>query len=154
MLKKINLGAPSLKGKGAQGLAGSGFEDSAAYPMKVVITNHMPSDISLPEVNGLFLRNVCNSKGLNRATVEIESADQLKRLVSSIEQIAELSGYETAMTIEEVVAAKPLEVIRQKLSDETLPASIPAQPPIADNPENPQAGNSGKKGHKPNKRGQ
>lgn len=128
MNKKITLGAPSLIGKGANDLAANGFS-GAVYPMKAVITNHMPRDISLPEIKGLFLRNVCNSEGLNRATVEITNETQLKRVISDVEQIAELNGYKKALTIEDC------SVVQQDAASE----NEQAQP---DDTVNPDAGDS------------
>lgn len=118
MNKKITLGAPSLIGKGANDLAANGFS-GAVYPMKAVITNHMPRDISLPEIKGLFLRNVCNSEGLNRATVEITNETQLKRVISDVEQIAELNGYKKALTIEDCSAVQQEE--RADINEQSQP---------------------------------
>lgn len=100
MTRKILLGAPSLVGKDANDLGKDGFAN-AVYPIKMKITNHMPRDIALPEVRGLFLRSVFYP-GDNQKIVEITTEDQMKRMISSVEQICELNQYEKALTIEEV----------------------------------------------------
>ena len=101
MARKIELGSPSFMGAAIASIV-SAFAD-AAYPIKVVITNNMPRDISLPDV-GLFLRHVCNPNSENRSEVEIQSINQLLRLESNIGQISFLNDYQyAAMTVEEVV---------------------------------------------------
>lgn len=103
MTIKVELGAPSLTGKDANDLVAKEFA-KVKYPLKVVVTNHMPRDVVFPEVEGLFLTHCANEAGRS-ATVEIASAEQLQRLASSIEQIAELNGYAQAIAIEEVSIA-------------------------------------------------
>jgi len=108
MTRKVELGAPSLTGKDANDLVAKEFADTK-YPLKVVVTNHMPRDVVFPEVDGMFLRHCANEAG-RQMTVEIASDEQFQRLASSVEQIAELNAYELALTIEEFVeevAAKP-----------------------------------------------
>ena len=118
MTSKVELGAPSLTGKDANELVATEFA-YAKYPIKVVVTNLMPRDVVFPEVDGLHLRHVGNEIGRVRV-VEITSADQFHRLASSIEQIAELNGYASAITIEEMVAAP---VVKTKVS-----AAVPKDP--------------------------
>ncbi|MFC4620787.1 HeH/LEM domain-containing protein [Comamonas nitrativorans] len=103
MTRTVELGAPSLTGKDANDLVSEVFAD-AAYPLKVVVQNHMPQDVVFPEVEGLFLRHVANAKD-SQKTVVIADADLFQRLASSVEQIAELSRCELALTISEVAAA-------------------------------------------------
>ena len=54
----------------------------------------------------VFVYDCADEKGRQKE-VEIESEDQFQRLASSVEQIAELNGYELALTIEEVAVAAP-----------------------------------------------
>jgi hypothetical protein len=70
----------------------------------VVVQNHMPQDVVFPEVEGLFLRHVANPKD-SRKTVVIADHDLFQRLASSVEQIAELSRCELALTISEAAEA-------------------------------------------------
>ncbi len=101
MARKIELGSPSFVKVAIASLIGA-FAD-ASYPVKVVITNNMPRDISLPDI-GVFLRHVCNPDGENRREVELQNIDQLQRLASNIGQISMLNDYQyAAMTVEEVV---------------------------------------------------
>ena len=101
MARKIELGSPSFVKVAIASLIGA-FAD-ASYPVKVVITNNMPRDISLPDI-GVFLRHVCNPDGENRSEVELQNIDQLQRLASNIGQISMLNDYQyAAMTVEEVV---------------------------------------------------
>ncbi|WP_292992607.1 hypothetical protein [Nitrosomonas sp.] len=101
MARKIELGSPSFVKVAIASLIGA-FAD-ATYPVKVVITNNMPRDISLPDI-GLFLRHVCNPDGENRREIELQGFDQLQRLASNIGQISMLNDYQyAAMTVEEVV---------------------------------------------------
>ena len=102
MTRKVELGAPSLSGKDANDLVASEFA-AVNYPLKVVVTNHMPRDVVFPEVDGLFLRHCANEAG-RQLMVELASEDQFQRLASSIEQIAELNAYALAITIEEIEA--------------------------------------------------
>lgn len=103
MTRTVELGAPSLTGKDANDLVAEVFAD-AAYPLKVVVQNHMPQDVVFPEVEGLFLRHVANPKDSRKAVV-IADHDLFQRLASSVEQIAELSRCELALTISEAADA-------------------------------------------------
>lgn len=105
MTRKVDLGAPSLTGKDANDLVAKEFA-KIKYPYKVAVTNHMPRNAVFPEVEGLHLRHCADEAG-RQMEVSIESEDQFQRLASSIEQIAELNGYELALTIEEVAVAAP-----------------------------------------------
>ncbi|PIQ55369.1 MAG: hypothetical protein COW02_03425 [Comamonadaceae bacterium CG12_big_fil_rev_8_21_14_0_65_59_15] len=73
----------------------------------MVVTNNMPCNAVFPEVEGLFLSHCANAAGRVKAVV-IESADAFQRLASSIEQIAELNGFASAVTIEEVEVIAPV----------------------------------------------
>ncbi|MDR1936435.1 MAG: hypothetical protein LBS49_12800 [Candidatus Accumulibacter sp.] len=103
MTRTVELGAPSLTGKDANDLVAEVFAD-AAYPLKVVVQNHMPQDVVFPEVEGLFLRHVANRKD-SQKTVLIADHDLFQRLASSVEQIAELNRCELALTLSEVADA-------------------------------------------------
>ena len=105
MTRKVDLGAPSLTGKDANDLVAKEFAKNK-YPFKVAVLNHMPRNVVFPEVEGLHLSHCADEKGRQKE-VEIGSEDQFQRLASSIEQIAELNGYELALTIEEVAVAAP-----------------------------------------------
>ena len=72
MTRTVELGAPSLTGKDANDRVAEVFAD-AAYPLKVVVQNHMPQDVVFPEVEGLFLRHVANPKD-SRKTVVMRAA--------------------------------------------------------------------------------
>ncbi len=101
MARRIELGSPSFVEVAITSLIGA-FAD-ATYPVKVVITNNMPRDISLPDI-GLFLRHVCDPNGENRREVMLRGFDQLQRLASNIGQISMLNDYQYAsMTVEEMV---------------------------------------------------
>jgi len=97
MTHTVTLGAPSLTGEDANLLVSALFAD-AAYPLTVIVQNHMPRDVVFPEVGGLFLRHVANVKD-SQATVTIADHDQFQRLASSVAQIAELNGYAQALTL-------------------------------------------------------
>jgi len=106
MTRKVEIGAPSLTGKGAE-LIAEAFA-GAAYPINVSLTSHLNFDISLPEIDGMpvlcsvFMANM----GLNKRNAKIHNEDQFKRLASSIEQIAELNNLKhPAITIEEIGAS-------------------------------------------------
>lgn len=101
-IRKVQLGAPSLTGKDCNDLVAETFAD-AKYPLNVLVQNHMPRDVVFPEAKGLFLRHVANPKE-SKASVVIDSHDLFQRLASSIEQVAELNGYELALTISESAA--------------------------------------------------
>lgn len=101
MARKIELGSPSFLKVAIVALIEGAFAN-ARFPIKAVITNNMPRDISLPDI-GVFLRHVCNPDGENRREVELQNIDQLQRLASNIGQISMLNDYQyAAMTVEEV----------------------------------------------------
>lgn len=105
MTRKVQLGAPSLTGKDANDVVAEAFAD-ATYPGKFEIVNLMPRNVTFPEVGGLFLRNVASRKPDVKAVVTVLDHDQLQRLASSVEQIAELNKYAVALTIESLDAPK------------------------------------------------
>jgi hypothetical protein len=153
MTRKILLGAPSLVGKEAQDREKNGLAN-ATYPLTVVITNHMPRDIALPEVKDLYLKSVYYSSGSSK-TVVITNEAQLKRLISSVEQISELNGYHKALTIEEVIIESP---IVDKAEEKPVPevTEVPKSPEVPEVPASPAevpSGNLGKKAKTHHKRG-
>src|SRR5258706_1157978 len=111
MTRKVELGVPSLTGKDCNDLVAKEFA-KVKYPLTVTVTNHMPRDAVFPEVDGLHLRHCSNEDGRSK-TVEIHSEDQLQRLASSVEQVAELNGYALALTIEDAAPA-PAKVSKTK----------------------------------------
>ncbi|MBL0011130.1 MAG: hypothetical protein IPP22_09320 [Nitrosomonas sp.] len=60
MGRKIQLGSPSFVKAVLSKCVKEVFGD-AEYPIRAVILNHMPRDITLPEL-GLFLKHVGNSE--------------------------------------------------------------------------------------------
>lgn len=98
MTRKVELGAPSLTGKDANKLVAAEF-GKAKYPLTVTVQNNMPRDVSFPEIN-LFLRH-CAGVLDSAAVVIIKDHDQFQRFASDVEQVAELNGYQVALTIEE-----------------------------------------------------
>ncbi len=133
MTRKMELGAPSLTGKDTNELAAREF-DGAVFPLAVTITNHMPRDIALPEVDGLFLRHCAGREGVCKSVV-LKSAEQLQRLASSVGQIAELNGYARALTIE--TAGE----IKKPVASATPAVSEPPEsPPPIPAPKKPRSG--------------
>ena len=103
MTRKVELGAPSPGGKGANKQVADEF-GKAKFPVKVKVTNHAPRTVVFPEITGLVLAHCASATG-GVKEVEIQSLDHLQRLASSTEQVAELNGYALFLTIEEVDAA-------------------------------------------------
>ena len=103
MTRKVKFGAPSLSGVGAHKLVADEFS-KAKFPVKVKVTNHAPRMVVFPEVPGLELAHCASATGSSK-DVEVTSLDQLQRMVSSAEQVAELNAYEPFLTIEEVETA-------------------------------------------------
>lgn len=68
------------------------------FPLKVTVQNLMPRDVVFPEIEGLFLRHVSNATESVKV-VEIRDLDQLMRLVSGVQQIADLNNVKFAMDI-------------------------------------------------------
>ncbi len=95
-MKIIVIGAPSLREAVEQSIAEQ--LDDVKFPLNATVENRMPRDISLPEM-GLFLRHVCNSEGLSSQVVRVDDLSQIQRTAASIEQIAEMNNYKTAIII-------------------------------------------------------
>ncbi len=93
-MSKITLGAPSLSGVGASELVSAEFKD-AVFPLKIKVESLVSNSLVFPEVKGLFLSGASAS-----VVVKIQDADELQRLVSSIEQVAEANQFEAILTIE------------------------------------------------------
>ena len=109
MGRKIQLGSPSFV-KASLGKCVKEVFGDAEYPIRAVILNHMPRDITLPEL-GLFLKHVGNSKDEDKRTTVIGDLDRLLRLESNISQIAFLNGYDfAALTVEELVGDDDQEI--------------------------------------------
>ena len=126
MTRKVELGAPSLTGKDANDLVTNEFA-SAKYPLSVVVTNNMPCNAVFPEVADLFLSHCANPEGRVKAVV-IDSMDAFQRLASSIEQIAELNGFASALIIEEAVVVS---TAKGKAAQAAAPAVAPVAAPAA-----------------------
>ena len=97
MIRSVVLGAPSPEGEGANAAIAANFGE-AKFPLRIVVKNHMPRDVSFPEVPGLFLRHVGADAGTERQVVVVDQAT-LHRLASSIEQVATLNNYAKAVVI-------------------------------------------------------
>ncbi len=93
----IVIGAPSLREAVEQSIAEQ--LDGVEFPLDALVENRMPRDIALPEMKGLFLRHVCNNEGLSSQVVRIDDLSQIQRTAASIEQIAEMNKYQTAIII-------------------------------------------------------
>lgn len=103
MTRQVVLGAPSLTQKDANEQVQKEFA-KAKYPLPVLVINHMPRAVVFPEVEGLYLTHCADTEGGgHRKEVTINNEDQLQRLASSIEQVAELNGYEKAIELIEVL---------------------------------------------------
>ena len=102
MGRKIQLGSPSFV-KAGLGKCVKEVFGGAEYPIRAVILNHMPRDITLPEL-GLFLKHVGNSNDEDKRIAVIGDLERLLRLESNISQIAFLNRYDfAALTVEELV---------------------------------------------------
>lgn len=110
-------------------LVGDVFGD-ATFPLSVVVTNHMPRDVVFPAVDGLFLRH-CSNKTDSIKTVTIRDLDTLKRLVTDIEQIAELNKYSMAITIEDIDKDAKVESSKQTMEVSVIESRTATAEPIA-----------------------
>ena len=102
-MAKFTIGAPSITGIDANNLVDE-FFSYATFPLLISLQNHLPRNISLPEID-VFLKPFDD-----KSEAKIKSLDKLHRLVASIEQIAELNKHEAAITLEDltlVPATKP-----------------------------------------------
>lgn len=72
-----------------------------AFPRRMRFTNHLPRDICLPEIKGLFLKHSGDSNGAS-TVIEVQNLSDLQRVVSSVVQIAALNHAKKAMTIEDI----------------------------------------------------
>jgi hypothetical protein len=122
MATKFIIGAPSITGIDANDLVNEFFADST-FPLMIRLQNHLPRNISLPEIN-VFLKPFDD-----KAEAKIKSLDKLHRLVSSIEQIAELNKHEAAITVEDLTPvstpAKPA-----KVTPVVAPVVVPVVEPV------------------------
>lgn len=95
-MKKIEVGAPSLTGKGAYEEAVATAE-GMSFPCSLHVANHMPRAAVFPE-SGISLASVHANSG-TVAEVQFASARLLKRLIRSASEVAELNGYSLALII-------------------------------------------------------
>lgn len=121
MTRKAVFGAPSITGKYSKDLVLNEF-GTANYPINVIATNLMPRDAVFPEIEGLFLRRFGSSTGTQKEFL-IENYDQLQRLASSFESIAEIYLYVSAISIEESPVLGDI--------DTTVPDPVPVPSYIA-----------------------
>lgn len=96
----VDIGAPSLTGKYADQLVRDAFA-GVTYPIWVIVTNHLEANVSLPEVDGLFLRPISTASA-NYALVEVGNEDQLQQLAASMEQVAISNNSPLAISLNEV----------------------------------------------------
>ena len=82
----MKIGSPKL-GKSAS-IEGQDF----LFPLQVEVENHSPRKLQAPECR-------MSVSGHGKQTVTIKDADQLKRIVADIEAVAEINGYELAVTL-------------------------------------------------------
>ncbi|MCP5245680.1 MAG: hypothetical protein H6937_06955 [Burkholderiales bacterium] len=99
-MMRIEVGAPALQGEARQTV--DQVFGKAEFPMMARVTSRMPCVMTIPEIKGLMLDSVCSADGSNSKDVQISDIDQLKRAVSSMEQIATMNNLKHALTIEEV----------------------------------------------------
>lgn len=88
--KAYKIGAPT-KGE-CDAVEFNDFE----YPVSVSLENHMNRRLVIPEF-GLILP--VDHEGLPNASAVVENSDRMKRLVSDIEQLAELNDAPAAVTL-------------------------------------------------------
>lgn len=91
----VEIGAPSLAKRGANEVVSEAFKD-VEFPLDVEFKNFMPRNVSFPEIEGLYLKHVAALEG-TKITLRVNNFDQLQRLTSSVEAIAELNKYNPAM---------------------------------------------------------
>lgn len=91
----VEIGAPSLAKRGANEVVSEAFKD-VEFPLDVEFKNFMPRNVSFPEIEGLYLKHVAALEG-TKITLRVKNFDQLQRLTSSVEAIAELNKYNPAM---------------------------------------------------------
>lgn len=91
----VEIGAPSLAKRGANEVVSEAFKD-VEFPLDVEFKNFMPRNVSFPEIEGLYLKHVAALEG-TKITLRVNNFDQLQRLASSVEAIAELNKYNPAM---------------------------------------------------------
>jgi hypothetical protein len=90
---KLVIGAPAnLAG------AGTAIPNTLVYPLAVRFTNLVAHGLNFPEVE--LVLAACTDTEKSVATVEIKNLAALKRLVSSIEQVAFLNNHLQMLVIE------------------------------------------------------
>lgn len=120
MRLNLRIGAPSLDGKGDRRAIDAALE-GVEFPCTLRVTNHMPRAAIFPE-SGVELASAYASPG-NTADMSFASAPILKRLLRTASQVAELNGFELALTVEAVPSADdPLERAARALEAVAAPA--------------------------------
>jgi hypothetical protein len=120
MAAKFIIGAPSITGVDANDLVNDFFSD-VKFPISIRLHNHLPRNVALPEAS-VFLKALTGKE-----EAKIKTFDDLHRLVSSIEQIAELNLHEAAITVEELSLATKPETSKPSKSTPAAPVA-PAAP--------------------------
>ncbi|MFA5920150.1 MAG: hypothetical protein WC856_02515 [Methylococcaceae bacterium] len=98
----IKIGAPSLTGSTANALVTAAFV-SGDFPLTARIINNASRGLSFPEIAGLNLAPASDTLGRFKIVV-INRLSELKRLASSIEQVAERNLIREMVIIEQVVS--------------------------------------------------
>ncbi len=94
MMQKISIGAPSLNG-GACAHEQAKALVSLKYPFVFKFTNNMPRSLAIPQGVGLTMM----PQGYDGDTVEvsIKKHDELLRVITDIQAIAELNEFKNAV---------------------------------------------------------
>lgn len=141
--KAYKIGAPT-KGE-SDAVEFNDFE----YPVSVSLENHMNRRLVIPEF-GLILP--VDHEGLPNASAVVENSDRMKRLVSDIEQLAELNDAPAAVTLTVNSGTKTETDTDTGGRDSQAPAPAETEPPLEEQQEpQPQESpseevQSGKKG--------
>lgn len=111
--KQLEIGAPSLSGKGASEVdeAIRGME----FPCSLVVENRMPRAAVFPE-SGVELASTLASSG-QVAEVKFASAAALRRLLRTAAEVADLNGFPVALIVSEVAPATLDEELTQQVVD-------------------------------------
>lgn len=109
----VAIGAPSLTGKGAHELDGSAIA-GLTFPCLLLVENHMPQAAVFPEM-GVELGSVFAGEGAS-ALVPFPSEAQLRRLLRSASEIADLNGFALALSVSEPEPATDAELTEQVIS--------------------------------------
>ncbi|MFA5920147.1 MAG: hypothetical protein WC856_02500 [Methylococcaceae bacterium] len=132
-MSKIKLGAPSLTGGVARSTVVNDAFSHCNFPIDVKVSNLVAHGLNFPEVAGLAL-SACTDALNSEVIVEIKDLDALHRLVSSIEQVAELHSHAEMLVIELVPRDEDLAYV---VDQETLyaePEAVVIAPEVITEP--------------------